>query len=76
MKMVVNSIVRWIVRPADAEKNTPAAVVVHAPVRLVAKTGDELWQWYGNAGWGEDNKEDWDEAEGKFLAQYGFLPWE
>jgi hypothetical protein len=85
--VVLDACVRWRMRTdeaanadsADAARPPSAmahVITVHAPVALDVCAGDELWQWYGNAGWGSRTREAWDYGEAKFLAQYGFLPWE
>ena len=37
--------------------------------------GDELFNWYSNAGFGADGADAWRRSENAFLYQYGFSPW-
>ncbi|KAG8462100.1 hypothetical protein KFE25_011550 [Diacronema lutheri] len=83
---ILDACLRWRMVPAAgatataaggaAAPGAPASIAVLAPSALKVRAGDELWMWYGNAGWGEQNREAWEAKEVKFLAQYGFVPWE
>ena len=51
-------------------------LVVRAPRGYDPRCGDELYNWYGNAGYGKTGSvEEWREAEDKFYYQYGFRMW-
>ena len=51
-------------------------LVVRAPKGYDPRCGDELYNWYGNAGYGKTGSvEAWREAEDKFYYQYGFRMW-
>ncbi len=51
-------------------------LVVRAPKGYDPRCGDELYNWYGNAGYGKTGSvEEWREAEDKFYYQYGFRMW-
>lgn len=49
--------------------------VVRAPRDFDPRCGDELYNWYGNAGHGQQSTQGWREAEDKFFYQYGFRMW-
>jgi len=49
---------------------------VHAPSHLEVLAGDELWNWYSDAGCYETTPEARRQGERDFVAQYGFSPWE
>ena len=53
-------------------------IVARAPTRVapVVEPGDELWTWYGNAGYMSETPEEWAAAELEFRCSYGFSPWE
>lgn len=78
---ILDACVRWRARPAAPEKPDSAPdsgevlVSVHAPNALPVCAGDQLWQWYGNAGWGHRSPDAWLAEERLFVAQYGFNPW-
>ena len=50
-------------------------LVVRAPKAAVLHAGDELFNWYSNAGFGADGADAWRRSENAFLYQYGFSPW-
>ena len=50
-------------------------VVITAPRALRATAGEELYNWYGNAGFGAPTSEERAEAAADFEATYGFNPW-
>jgi hypothetical protein len=50
-------------------------VLMRSPPGMAVEAGDELWTWYGDAGWGAETTENWEKKEDKFVAQYGFSPW-
>lgn len=52
------------------------AITMRSPPGMAVEAGDELWTWYGNAGWGAETPEAWDKQQEVFIAQYGFSPWE
>jgi hypothetical protein len=59
---------------APNEKTT--GVTLLAPTTdLGVKAGDEIWMWYGNAGYGSKTPEEWDAGEAEFRFSYGFTPW-
>lgn len=73
---VLGACVRWRM---DEKEHSEPWVSACAPTELRVEAGDELWQWYGNAGWAPGAAHDpqaWRAGEAKFRAQYGFSPWE
>ena len=48
---------------------------LRAPSELAVAAGDEIFNWYGNAGFGAESPDAWKEAELRFTYQYGFSPW-
>jgi hypothetical protein len=51
------------------------AVSIRSPSELELEKGEQIYNWYGNAGWGSSSPEAWKKADRKFLHQYGFDPW-
>ena len=51
-----------------------ASVRVRAP-RVAVAEGDELFNWYGNAGYDADTPAEWEAAHMRFVTSYGFSPW-
>jgi len=51
------------------------AISIRAPVELDLFPGDQIYNYYGAAGFGADSPEDWRKSERAFLHQYGFVPW-
>ena len=47
---------------------------VRAP-RVAVAEGDELFNWYGNAGYDADTPAEWEAAHMRFVTSYGFSPW-
>jgi hypothetical protein len=52
-----------------------ACVSVLAPQELPVNPGDELWNWYSNAGFGSKTREEMARAVLEFKCSYGFNPW-
>ena len=52
------------------------AVTVYAPAALEIFEGDELFTWYGNAGYGAPTREEGEEGLRAFVTSYGFSPWD
>lgn len=60
--------------PADTHE--PATwLAIKSPRDLDLQEGEQIFNWYANAGWGAQNPHDWAAGERKFLYQYGFIPW-
>ena len=49
---------------------------VLAPAGLALRAGDEIYNYYGDAGAGASSDEERMQAEDIFVAQYGFSPWQ
>ena len=43
--------------------------------RVGWRDGEELYFWYGNAGFGEEDPAEYHRREAAFAYQYGFSPW-
>lgn len=52
-----------------------AMLTVRAPQNHSLKAGEEMFCWYGDAGWGEPAPEARAAKEADFISQYGFSPW-
>ena len=66
--------VKTIFSPGDADGGN---VSLLAPTTdLLVKEGDEVWMWYGNAGYGSQTRGEWDAKEAEFRFSYGFSPWD
>ena len=52
------------------------AVTLYAPAALETFEGDELFGWYGNAGYGAPTREEGEASLRAFVTSYGFNPWE
>lgn len=52
------------------------SLTVAAPPGLPLRAGEELLNWYGDAGWGESTAEARAAGERRFVASYGFSPWQ
>ena len=52
------------------------AVTLYAPAALETFEGDELFGWYGNAGYGAPTREEGEESLRAFVTSYGFSPWD
>jgi len=61
---------------SGASSPSPGGCVsVSAPQVLPVNTGDELWNWYSNAGFGSKTREEMANAVLEFKCSYGFNPW-
>lgn len=63
---------------ACSARSVPDGVtmVVQAPWGMEVDAGEELWLWYGDAGFGEKSPEAFHRAATEFRTTYGFSPWE
>jgi hypothetical protein len=50
-------------------------VSVFAPLELPVEGGNELWNWYSNAGFGSKTRGEMTKAVLEFHCAYGFNPW-
>ena len=50
-------------------------MLVRAACGLAIGPGDEIWNWYSEAGYGA-GKDEWAKGEAAFVAQYNFSPWD
>ena len=66
----------WLHVGTDDDDDDDDEVWIIAPPKLRVPEGAELFLWYGDAGWGTKSKQEWDEGEATFYAQYGFSPWQ
>jgi hypothetical protein len=75
---VYDSVVNWSIeeREWDETRESQVVVRIRSPHKMAIDAGTEVWNWYGDAGWGAKTAKECEAAEASFVSTYGFSPWQ